>query len=409
MHHKFNYILLLFLASLWGCSGKKAEQTDESLDTLNHVDTYSANSKPRYSITFEKTASYGSTQNHLVLVGGGANQGQNAKVDDKGRVFIPDRKRGFIAVFARDGRYLTSMGRKGKGPGEFDVIGNLRIGPKYLYANDTFLQRINVFSLDLLAFSHTILMNPSKWEYIKKLRTFGSTNHLFIGKNGRLLLQLGPNLPKLASTNAKQFEKYNQKDYYHYYWMNAHGKIRPLQILKQKAQRRVFTTFRGRPTVFRLPIYSKPLLAVSRDGVLFAARSENFLIKVYDANGNYIRSIHYTYKKVPLHRKTLIKRYDIYSYPTARLSAVKHIKLPKAWPALHSIRLDDQNRLWVSTIVKNQKVYQWWVLNKEGKLLARFTWPRDKPIQDIQNNALYVSVRNKEGVVRIVRYKIQMQ
>jgi hypothetical protein len=73
------------------------------------------------------------------------------------------------------------------------------------------------------------------------------------------------------------------------------------------------------------------------------------------------------------------------------------------------MKMDDHNRLWISTIVENQKVYQWWVLNKKGKLLARFTWPRDEPIQDIQNHAIYVMIRNKEGVARIVRYKIQMR
>jgi hypothetical protein len=88
----------------------------------------------------------------------------------------------------------------------------------------------------------------------------------------------------------------------------------------------------------------------------------------------------------------------------------KKLNFPKTYPALHSMKIDDQNRLWVSTIVKNPKVYQWWVLNNKGKLLARFTWPRDKPIEVIKNGKVYTKEKNPQtGVQRIVRYKVQVQ
>jgi len=73
------------------------------------------------------------------------------------------------------------------------------------------------------------------------------------------------------------------------------------------------------------------------------------------------------------------------------------------------MKIDDKDRLWVAAVVKKMKLYQWWVLNQNGKLLARFTWPRNKPIQVIKKGYLYTKEKNKKGLERIVRYKITMK
>jgi len=64
----------------------------------------------------------------------------------------------------------------------------------------------------------------------------------------------------------------------------------------------------------------------------------------------------------------------------------------------------------ISANEKSMKLYQWWVLDPNGKLIARFTWPRDKPIQEIKNKYLYT--REKVMATRdskIVRYQIKIE
>ncbi len=71
--------------------------------------------------------------------------------------------------------------------------------------------------------------------------------------------------------------------------------------------------------------------------------------------------------------------------------------------------IDDQNRLWISTIVKDLDVYRWWVLEENGKLLARFTWPRNREIEVIKNGFVYAKETEDEtGLERVVRYRIEM-
>jgi hypothetical protein len=61
------------------------------------------------------------------------------------------------------------------------------------------------------------------------------------------------------------------------------------------------------------------------------------------------------------------------------------MKLPKNWPVLTDMVIDNKNHIWVATTIQNMKEYQWWVLNSNGKLLARFKWPRNKYIKVIKN------------------------
>ncbi|MDR8393825.1 hypothetical protein NC796_21915 [Aliifodinibius sp. S!AR15-10] len=83
--------------------------------------------------------------------------------------------------------------------------------------------------------------------------------------------------------------------------------------------------------------------------------------------------------------------------------------LPDRWPALHTMLIDDENRLWIATIVDDREVYRWWVLSEEGKLLARFDWPRDHPIEDVKNGNLYsVETSEKTGERNVIRYRIHL-
>ncbi|HKJ45197.1 MAG TPA: hypothetical protein VJ991_05135 [Balneolales bacterium] len=56
------------------------------------------------------------------------------------------------------------------------------------------------------------------------------------------------------------------------------------------------------------------------------------------------------------------------------------------------------------------KLYQWWVLDPNGKLIARFTWPRNKPIQEIKNKYLYTRQPDTAmGSSEIMRYQIEIE
>lgn len=160
---KYIFILLLCLFFSYSCHSTHHKNTQKSRQP-----TYPADTIPRYQISFKKVNSYGSTDKQYVDVGGPHHN--MAEVDNKGRVYIPDQQQRTIFVFAPTGHIITHLGRQGRGPGEFIHVGSLELSSKFIYVYCYLLQRINVYSLDSLSRSHTILMNPSHWKSIKKYR-----------------------------------------------------------------------------------------------------------------------------------------------------------------------------------------------------------------------------------------------
>ena len=65
-----------------------------------------------------------------------------------------------LLVFSRDGRYLQSVGRRGRGPGEFEFIHWVRAQGDKIYVFDPHLRRQTVYSLDF----HVIRTSPFEGE-----------------------------------------------------------------------------------------------------------------------------------------------------------------------------------------------------------------------------------------------------
>lgn len=147
------------------------------------------------------------------------------------------------------------------------------------------------------------------------------------------------------------------------------------------------------------------------NNVYVSEESDHFLIKLYSSNGAYLRAFYYPHPNIPLTKKSASEggitgthfRHEFL------LGHMGSMDLPQNWPVLTGMNIDDQDRLWVSTTVKDMKVYQWWVLKPNGQLIARFNWPRSKPIQVIKNGYLYTHETEEEsGLQQIVRYRIEM-
>lgn len=87
-----------------------------------------------------------------------------------------------------------------------------------------------------------------------------------------------------------------------------------------------------------------------------------------------------------------------------------HADLPKNWPSLSNLVIDDKNRLWVATIPDSKSfVREWWVLQDTGEFIARFKWPDNRIIEKIKDNYLYVrETIESTGQQAIVKYRFEM-
>ncbi|HKJ33043.1 MAG TPA: 6-bladed beta-propeller, partial [Balneolales bacterium] len=355
------FIVLFLVFVFWGCKSRKTGKIPKNIRNLKNLTVIPANAKPEYHISFQKDGSYGSTKKVMIgLIGA-------FSVDDSGRVYISDIQKNTIDVFNSNGNYLTHIGRKGRGPGEFEVGPYLKIVSKRLFAYDATSHRISIFSLNSFHLLQTINLKSTNKMGIKALHDthfhqilFTNDNRFLVGFEG--IMHVPQHVPKNILGSQ----------YIHYYLMNNDGRIVTKQLFKLKDAPELKATIMGKiPFQTNFLLFRQPVVVIARNGSIFATKSNFFLIREYGPNGKYNHSIYYPYKKVPLTSKSATN----VGIPDYVLKRWDSMDLPKFWPVLKNIIIDSHNRLWVSSIVKNMKMYQWWLLTPTGKLIARFDWP----------------------------------
>ncbi|MGK7370959.1 MAG: hypothetical protein ACNS64_12160 [Candidatus Halalkalibacterium sp. M3_1C_030] len=90
--------------------------------------------------------------------------------------------------------------------------------------------------------------------------------------------------------------------------------------------------------------------------------------------------------------------------------AARSMNLPDSWPVIRHMFVDDENRLWVAVNTNRQDKSEWWVLEKECELLARFQLPLDVSIAEVTGDQLFMQETDEEtGLEQVVRYGIEME
>jgi len=355
--------------------------------------------KPNNDIKFIRETVFGETEKNMLGEIG------DVAVDNSDRVFIVDKDQKVIHVYKPDGRYLTSIGREGKGPGEFMIMGSVKIYSNKLYASDgdRLLRRVEVYSLKSLSFSQTLDFWAKNHGKIKELRNYVPVRFYPIDKDF-IVAYAQPGTDYLRG-----------KSFIRYYKTNQNGKIITGKILEQENLRHlVYRRPNGGTIGYTFSFLKKSLFAMAKNGHFYIANSNNFKIYVYDNDGRKIQILQHPFPKRKLTRMGLIEQYKQKDMSfLGNDVAVKMIRnannLPSYWPVLSSMFVDDQNRLWVSTIIENNKVYEWWVLKKTGEVISKFKWPRDKPIKQVRNGYMYtLESDQKTGIQKVVKYKIKM-
>ncbi|GAA5521058.1 6-bladed beta-propeller [Aliifodinibius salicampi] len=402
-------LILLLSVFFLSCSGEKsgerspstnqreasttAEDTSQVREPVATEDSSkpAADSKLTPEIQFEREQRFGSTDE--VVVG----TIETFTVDDSGRVFIADRDQTTIHVYNPDGSYNTSLGREGKGPGEFSGIGSIKIHAGMLYAADRspFPLRVHAYSLDSWEFSHTIPL-------------WSNNRGAFEELNGKYPSQFYPRDDEsfLVSYSRPGTDYLDEESFLHYYMQDENGEIISDKIFEQKDLRYLVYKYPDGYTVaYTFPFLEKSLFAISKDGLLYSARSKEFLIKVYNRNGKYLREIQHPFNQTELNQSELV----VNTENKVRRKMINQHELPEDWPALETMFFYDENRLWVSTIVEDNEVYEWWILEDTGEVITKFEWPRDHPIEEVRNDKLYArETEDETGLEKIVRYDIVM-
>jgi hypothetical protein len=363
----------------------------EQIRNLESLTVFPAGSQPSIDIQFQEEQEFG--EQFLPNIPAPAmGTGPKVDVDQEGRVYMASRTQKTIQVYNPDGSELNRLGREGKGPGEFIDISGIDIYGNKLMVYDANLIRIQTFSLNSMQLARTIKLNSQNWSRLEEVQS-GRPNTMYILSDSTFLAGVGLN-PR------------NDRNYTGFYVLDTEGKIISDKIVETIGLRRhQFTSPNGRAASMRVSYSRKGVVKISGNGNIYHANTGELAIKIFDTDGTYRRAVYHPFDNDPLEEDEVLE-----NYPSSLHGTMREAGFPQTWPALESILVDDNNRIWISTIIDDKEIYEWLVLDPSGELLTTVTWPREEDIEIVRDGKMYVSITDYEaGVKRVIRYGIEME
>ncbi|MEX0662210.1 MAG: 6-bladed beta-propeller [Balneolaceae bacterium] len=319
-------------------------------------------------------------------------------VDEKETLYFAGESwnRRHIHIFNSDGSYRDSLGNYGEEMGQFFEIGDLQIQNEILHVLDNQLNRRTAFGIESGELKDTLTLNPDGNHLPNEWSGF-STNLVSVREDDSYLM---------AFTRDRN-PAYEPEGEVRYYAVDENSKVISDTILSQPDVRYLVGDYTGKPAPFLLPIPEKPLLSISENGRIYSAFSDEFLIHVHDNDGNHLHSYYLPFDRYDLDPDEII--HPRFSHNVQLLRVRESATYPEKWPVFYSMLVDDEDRIWISTITENRDELKWWIIDdRTGNITATFRVSFDKPIHLVKSGSAYTIEQNDMGFKEVVRYGFEM-
>jgi len=323
-------------------------------------------------------------------------------VDSEGTVYMAGEKWNHLEVhkFSAEGDYLGSIGSLGKEPGSFLRMSRIDIRGTNLWVSDAEMNRLTRFDAGTGKLQHVVELDS-----VLTLLKGSAAGNGYAAINPVGPIQSNRFMVTLSAERNPAYQPQFDVDYA----LISSGEddsLNTTQLFKGKARRYVVGDYAGRPVAFSLEINERPLADFNAGGLIYTANSSDFYIRVFNQEGAFIRTYRYPYERFRLDPQQEI--FPSYTYNRQLFMVRESADYPEFWPALYHMFLDDEQRLWVSSVTANRNIAEWFVIDDRSQsLVSRFNWPVDKPFSAVRNGYAYAIEKNSAGFKIVVRYKIQ--
>lgn len=359
-------ILIIFnLVVVEACKNQKAEWKG-TIEEINGVTVIKNPKEPMYRedvLSLEEELTLGETREgeEPVFIGVSGIQ-----VDSRGNIYVLDGRARQVKVFDKDGKHIRSFGRKGQGPGEFQVT------------ND-------------------IVMTPDETIMILDR---GNLRLSFFSPEGELLKEVS------ASKIPRLFRIYPDSDGNYTARINLRGQKHIYQIKKldeNLEELSLVAELKHPRRTNVIEIYDPQLRAiVMKDDKIVWGNWKQYKLIITDKTGRKSREIHKEFNPVKItdeDKERVIKELS------AGIPLRRKVEFPDNYPAFQGLSCDEQGRIFVRTSeqTENNQGYYYDIFDKEGKYIAKIPlafFPREW-----KKNKLYTIEEDEEGYQVVKRYK----
>lgn len=317
-------------------------------------------------------------------------------MDNSGHIFVLDFSDNNIKKFDNSGRFIKTIGRKGQGPGEFNMPLSFALAKDRLAVWDMGNQRICTLTLEgeLIQCENISFLTarPTMLRALPNGDIIVETEKIYFNEPDKpqdcTLEMITPELkPKKIICS-------------HPVWRNKHIKIQQ--------------------GIANLPQpYSPNLLwSVSSEGRIVVGFSETYEMTVYDTEGNRLFALTHPYDRIKVTEKDKRSFFEGMTHTSPRGIekgapdyVVKNTKFPKAKPAFNDILVDPEGNIWVHPYKKNEDDWHksFDIFNSRGEyinhvgLLGEFSYPFRAKMFD---GCLWIIETEKERFFKITKYRL---
>ena len=316
---------------------------------------------------------------------GGINQ---VSADSEGKVYVVESSFNGIHVFSAVGDYVTSIGRSGAGPGEFQNPPQIRLGPSdTLYAFDFWPRRLSVFSPE----SHEL-------EYSLSL---GSSNDacpptflLGVEPEGFILL---------CSEGVRSPTEAHMTQFHSVYVQTRSGRVTSDSIAVLPVREQLVHTTHDTMQFHSLRYGRSPHFVYALGGSLYYAWNDAISIQIVGLDGTLQNEIKVSHEPIQVTRKERADALTYYSALTPPFDNLARAKLPATKPAFSYFLVDDLGRHWISLSMREDaSEIEWLIVDQQGQVISSTMLSRQMRPMRILGNRVYGRLIDSDTGVHMV-------
>lgn len=304
-------------------------------------------------------------------------------VDDDENIYASDWSDQDIKVFDNNGNFIRTIGSKGSGPGEFQIIGSIALLPdRRLMVMDFDARRTSIFEHD------GQFLNSYQWQTPLFFILFTTdscytTTEVFYEHERKLFVKTfdfaGKELVSFGEFKAEQTEMTKLGDF----WVSIPRPFAPHSIFAGDQKNRW----------------------------LYHCDNSNYLIEVYDSTGKLLRNIDRPFEPVPFNnedkQKFLERKRNV---PGSRFEEIfRNITFPNYKTISEELLVDDQSTLWIRTHEVKQEhgknLIAYDLFNQNGFYEAR-VWIHLSPRLFFKGKMYTIETEKETDLRMIKRYRL---
>ncbi len=310
--------------------------------------------------------------------------------DSEGQVYVVEFPFNGIHVFSAIGDHITSIGRSGAGPGEFQNAPQIHVGPSdTLYAFDFWPRRLSVFSPESHELEYSLTLGSSN-------DACPPTSLLGVGQQGFVLL---------CTKGVGSQEEAHMTQFSRVYVQSWARRIVSDSIAVLPVREELVHTTHDTMQFRTLRYGRSPHFVYALGGPLYYAWNDAIRIRVVGLDGTLQDEVNVSHEPVRVTRKERDDALASYRLPAgnAPFDNLARARLPATKPAFSYFLVDDLDRLWISLSMREDaSEIEWLIVDQQGQVITSTMLSRQmRPIR-IRGNRVYGTLFDFDTLVHMV-------